>query len=573
MSYMNFSRANCKNCYKCLRYCPVKAIKFENEQAEIIEKRCINCGHCLVVCPQNARKVTSDLALVKEAIAKGKKVVGSIAPSFPGYFLGKEVGFISSLEKLGFYKVEETAIGAEVTTNLYKEYIKSHKRNSYITTCCPSANYLIEKYFPKLISQALPIVSPMIAHGKLIKKFYGEDCFTVFIGPCLTKIVEKEEYNGESPVNAVLTFEEINEWLEDEGIDLEKLNEKRKEEYFLDFGRNYPIHGGILNSIQNLEEVKDYEKISVDGIEECMELFEAMEKGEVENLLVEVSACKGSCIGGPSRIVKDEYFKRLKGVKDYNKRLKEKSLEKVTLNLQELNFTKVLKDKIVYNEEPYSEKLEEIMKTMGKYNIEDELNCGVCGYDTCRNKAKAIYNNMAEPTMCLNHMRSKAESISNLIFENTITCVILLDGDLNIKEINPAGERIFSVRRENIKDKPISILMGDEDFKYVKENNTSIIGKRIAIPQYNVVFMENIVYLPEQDLIMASMMNVIEEEKNRKELIKVKENTLNAAQEVIEKQMRVAQEIASLLGETTAETKIILSKLKKVVEGEEGEIR
>lgn len=573
MSYMNFSRANCKNCYKCLRYCPVKAIKFENEQAEIIEKRCINCGHCLVVCPQNARKVTSDLSLVKEALAKGKKVIGSIAPSFPGYFLGKEVGFIYALEKLGFYKVEETAVGAEITSDLYEEYIKNNERDSYITTCCPSANYLIEKYFPKLISKALPIVSPMIAHGKIIKKIYGQDSFTVFIGPCLTKIVEKEEYNGESPVNAVLTFDEINEWLEGKGIDLEELNKNAKEEYLLNYGRNYPIHGGILDSIQDLQEVKNYEKISVDGIEECMELFEAMEKGEVKNLLVEVSACKGSCIGGPSRIVKDEYFKRLKGVKEYNKKLKEKSLEKVTLNLEGLNFTRVLKDKIVYNEEPYSEKLEEIMKTMGKYNIEDELNCGVCGYDTCRDKAKAIYNNMAEPTMCLNHMRSKAESISNLIFENTITCVILLDGDLNIKEINPAGERIFSVRRENIKDKPISILMVDEDFKYVKENNTSIIGKRIAIPQYNVVFMENIVYLPEQDLIMASMMNVIEEERNRKELIKVKENTLNAAQEVIEKQMRVAQEIASLLGETTAETKIILSKLKKVVEGEEGEIR
>ncbi|MBU5483406.1 4Fe-4S binding protein [Clostridium sp. MSJ-11] len=575
MSHMNFSRANCKNCYKCLRSCPVKAIKFENEQAEIVEKRCINCGHCLVICPQNARKVTSNLEEAKMAIRSGKKVIGSVAPSFPGYFIGKSEGFIHALKKLGFYQVEETAIGAEMTTKLYREYIKNNKRENYITTCCPSVNYLIEKYFPKLIPYALPFVSPMIAHGKIIKENYGKDCFTVFIGPCDTKVVEKEEYKEDKPIDAVITFEEINQWFEEEGIDINMLEEEHGENPYMNWGRSYPIHGGIAKSIEDVKEIEDYETIGVSGIEECIELFKSIERGELNNILIEASACKGSCTGGPSRIVKNEYFKRLKGVKDYIKKRKEIKNNIINLNLEfeGVNFDKPLKDKTVYNEDIGEEAIENIMKSMGKYNLEDELNCGVCGYDTCREKAKAIYNNMAETTMCLHYMRNKAESISNLIFENTVTCIVLLDGELRIKEINPAGERIFSVKRENIKDKPISVLMGDEDFRFVRETGKSIIGKRIAVPQYNVVFIKNIVYLPEQDVIMASMMNIMEEEKNRKELIKVKENTLNAAQEVIEKQMRVAQEIASLLGETTAETKIILTKLKKVVEGEEGEIR
>ena len=301
-----------------------------------------------------------------------------------------------------------------------------------------------------------------------------------------------------------------------------------------------------------------------------------MEKGNLKQVLVEISACKGSCIGGPNRIRdRKEYFERLRGVKDYiEKRESYLKKNKEIIDIPEnIDFHTEFKDKGILNNKPSEEELEKIMRTMGKYSSEDELNCGVCGYDTCREKAKAIYNGMAEVTMCLHYMRSKAENITNVIFENTVTCIILLDGDLRIKEINPAGEEIFLVQGNNLKDKPISVLMGDEDFRYVRETEKSIIGKKIAIPQYNVVFIENIVYLPKQDIIMASMVNIMKEEKNKEELIKVKENTLNAAQEVINKQMRVAQEIASLLGETTAETKIILSKLKKVVEGEEGEIR
>ena len=577
MSHMNFSGANCKNCYKCLRSCPVKAIKFKNEQAEIVEERCISCGHCLAICPQNARNIISDLSQVKKAIADGKRVIGSIAPSFAGFFRGEEGKVIAALKNMGFYEIEETAVGAEIVTELYKDYINKNSKENYITTCCPSANYLIEKYFPKLIPYIIPIVTPMTAHGKVLKNIYGKDSFTVFIGPCVAKKVEADSYSKEKgSIDAVLTFEEIEKWIEEENIDIGDLAEEKLIGRAFKTGRGYPMHGGIINAIGNLANLNSFDKLSVSGMEECIELLESMEKGNLKQVLVEISACKGSCIGGPNRIRdRKGYFERLRGVKDYiEKRESYLKESKEIINIPEdIDFHTEFKDKGILNNKPSEEELEKIMRTMGKYSLEDELNCGVCGYDTCREKAKAIYNGMAEVTMCLHYMRSKAENITNVIFENTATCIILLDGDLRIKEINPAGEEIFLVQGNNLKDKPISVLMGDEDFRYVRETEKSIIGKKIAIPQYNVVFIENIVYLPKQDIIMASMVNIMKEEKNKEELIKVKENTLNAAQEVINKQMRVAQEIASLLGETTAETKIILSKLKKVVEGEEGEIR
>lgn len=577
MSYMNFSRANCKNCYKCLRSCPVKAIKFKNEQAEIVEERCISCGHCLAICPQNARNTSSDLNIVKEAINDGKKVVGSIAPSFAGFFRGREGKLIAALKKLGFYKIGETAVGAEIVTELYKDYINKNNLENYITTCCPSANYLIEKYFPKLIPFVIPVVTPMTAHGKVLKSTYGQDIFTVFIGPCGAKKVEADSYEGEvRPIDAVLTYEEIQKWIEEENILIDELEEESVSSVAFKTGRGYPMNGGIIKAVGELPVLNNFDKISVSGTEECIELLNSIQNGDLKEVLVEISACKGSCIGGPNRIRdRKEYFERLKGVREYISKREAgiKENKEIVDNLEDIDFHTNFKDKSIKNITPSEEEIKKLMKSMGKYSIEDELNCGVCGYDTCREKAKAIYNGMAESTMCLHYMRSKAENITNVIFENTATCVILLDGELRIKEINPAGEEIFLVKGNGVKDKPISMLMGDEDFRYVKETGERIIGKKIAVPQYNAVFIENIVYLPKQDIIMASMVNIMQEERNKEELIKVKENTLNAAQEVIDKQMRVAQEIASLLGETTAETKIILSKLKKVVEGEQGEIR
>lgn len=571
MKYISFTKANCKNCYKCLRSCPVKAIKFKNNQAEIVEDMCIGCSHCLAICPQNARHIVSDLDKVKSAIYSGKKVIASIAPSISGYFDYEENKIISAIKSLGFYSVGETAEGAEIVTKKYEEFIKNNSQNAYITTACPSVIFLIQQYYPDLVKYLMPVVSPMVAHGKILKSIYGEDSYVVFIGPCVSKKIEAEELDDKKIIDAVITIDELKKWIDDSGINLDNLPKLDIEYSNLDLGRIYPINSGIINGLKSTIIENNLTNYTVTGTEDCMEIFSSLSNGDLKNVVIEASSCKNSCIGGPT-MIKSEYgyYRRLNKVKNFvesNSTSCESAFPKLTENL---SFRRNFYAKPIQKRQIDNDKIENILKDMGKYSIEDELNCGVCGYNTCREKAEAIYEGMAEIPMCLHFMRTKAESLSNVIFENSANCIMLLNKELKIIEVNPAFEKNFMVKKDSIKDKFVSILMDESDFLMVLATESDIIGKKVSIPKYNAIFIENIVYLPKQGVILASMFNIIEEENNRNELLMLKENTLNTTQEVIEKQMRVAQEIASLLGETTAETKLALSKLKKLVAKEDG---
>lgn len=564
MNLINFSKANCRNCYKCLRTCPVKAIQFKNEQAGIIEDRCIACGHCLAACPQNARYIKSDIDITRAAIEGKRKVGASVAPSFAGAFDMKDSGqLVTALYKLGFDFVEETAVGAEKITSLYNEYILREKPENIITTCCPSANYLIEKYYPSLVKYMLPFVSPMLAHGKMLKSSYGMDSFVVFIGPCTAKKNEITEFEHEGTIDAALTFEELKEWLDEEKIDLKALEPSDFGTASYQSGRIYPVRGGVLGGIAETSEAF-YEKVSADGIENCMEVFDEIQSGKLHRVCVEANACSGGCLGGPG-MPKNSKSLCLQTIKvrkyaSQNKRISADFSGKIDTSI---NFSKLFTDKSVPRKKASEDEISRILKTMGKFEPGDELNCGVCGYNTCREKAEAIYEGMAEVTMCLHYMRTRAESLTNIIFGNSPNIIIILDTDMIVKEFNPAAETAFGITAGEIDGKPISMVIDDKSFLSVKETGKDIIGEKVSL-KCGRIFLQNVLYLKKQNVILVIMNDITLDEQHKQELRKVKENTLNAAQEVIDKQMRVAQEIASLLGETTAETKVILTKLKKL---------
>ena len=299
MKVIDFHDANCKHCYKCVRNCRVKAISVKNEQAHIVREACIHCGLCLEVCPQNAKTFASDLDRVKRFLRTGTHTVISIAPSFMGVLPYEKPGqIVHALLKLGFAEVRETAEGAALITKEYQKLLEEGEMENIITTCCPSMNDLIEKYHPSLTKYMAPVVSPMIAHGRLIKKMYGEDTKVVFLGPCIAK---KEEAIGDQRVtgaiDAILTFEELLDWLKAEGIDIMKCEDKPVANPAVNVNRAYPVSGGVIRSILAEEEEKDpYHKIYVDGIDACIELLESMEKGELEHCFVEVNICQGGCI-------------------------------------------------------------------------------------------------------------------------------------------------------------------------------------------------------------------------------------------------------------------------------------
>lgn len=566
MNFINFSKEKCNDCYKCIRTCSTKAISVLGDREEIDQDRCISCGECYVICEKDALSIKDKVEEVKKAIAANKKVVVSLAPSFPGAFSfesGEQM--VAALKKLGFSAVEETAIGADLVISTYEEYAKASNLDNLISTCCPSSNYLIEKYYPELIKYMIPIASPMIAHGKLLRKKYGPNVHVVFIGPCIAKKVEATEYEG--VIDSVLTFVELKQWFENKNIKLHEMPLKPFDGRASHIGQEIP-RGIILSG----GKTKKYEKMIVSGVERCKEILESLKKGDIKGIFLEVLSCAGGCIDGTG-MPKDctNYYVRSKRVKDYikNSDLPAKECEKNNFSPKELS--KSLPVKQVHQHKYMEEEVYEVLKSMGKMKKEDLLNCNACGYGTCKELAESIIRGTSHVNMCLPFMRKKAESLKNVIFDNSPNLIFMLGFDLTVKEFNPSSEKIFKIKAQDVKGKRIAKIIPEDIFKQVLETKISVIGKRIEYSKYGVILIANIIYLEKESILLVIMFDVTSAERNKKELIRVKENTLNVAQDVIDKQMRVAQEIAGLLGETTAETKVALTRLKNIVIEERGD--
>ncbi len=574
VDFINFLRERCNNCHKCLRVCASKSISILEEYAEIIDERCISCGKCHVVCQNQALHIDNNVDKVKNAIKRNKKIIASIAPSYAGAFeMENESQIVTALKLLGFDIVEEAVIGTSIVVDYYKKYVKEGVYENIITTNCPSANYMIEKYYPSFIKYMVPIVSPMIAHGKLLKHKYGMDSHVVFIGPCIARKVEANEFQHKGIVDSVLTFQELDEWFREVGIEFKNLESQEFDN--ISYKRSsFPLEGIILTD--DLEaSSKQYEMIRVMGSDRCKSILDYIEKENVSGVCVELNICEEGCINGTG-MPKDHtsYYTREKRVNRYLD--KKRSYTNINIEIENVNksidFSKLFVNKKVNRMKASEKDIQEILKKMGKYKPEDELNCDACGYITCKEKAESIFEGTSEVNMCLPFMRGKAESLKNVIFDNSPNAIFLLDNELYVKEFNTSSERIFRIKADSIKGKPISKIINDEEFSRVMLTKESLIGHKIVYPQYGVVIIANILYLEKQNVIMAIMTDITLAEKNKEELERVKEKTLDAAQEVIDKQMRVAQEIASLLGETTAETKVILTKLKAIALGEVGDI-
>lgn len=571
MQIMNFSSANCKNCYKCVRTCVVKAIEVKNDQAQIVEDRCVACGQCLVVCPQNARNILSHIDDVREKINQGENVVATVAPAYRGFY--EESGkMISGLYKLGFSSVQETSIGAELVSREYERIILNTNQREIITSCCPSVIMMIERYYPELIPDVLPVVSPMVAHGKVIKAL-DPNSYVVFIGPCFSKTAESMAEGNIGVIDSVLTFDEINQWFERENIDYTKLKESEPDKCGSLRGNRYPLVGGIINGIRTVLDEKKIDVIRAHTMANCKTILEEVKSGNLHNVCIELSACNESCLGGPGGIANSgNPYIRLQTLQRYVKGIE----KNINTPQEEIEFPKInIKRTFInkkFNEDiPTQEELMQILQKMGKYDVSDELNCSACGYNTCRDKAVAVYQGMSQVQMCLPNMRNKAERMSNKIFAHSPNAIVVLDSNLIIEEINPAAQEIFGYTSDAAKGEKFNIIMDDTDFKEAIERKCSSFKEKISYPQYNYIAYRNIVYLEKQNALLLIFTGITEEEKRKKELTGLKQEMMAVTQKIIDKQMRTVQEIASLLGESTGETKVAFTKLKKVLE-EEGEV-
>ncbi len=558
MECLTLKKSNCKNCYKCIRHCPVKSIRFSGNQAYIIGNECIMCGQCFVVCPQDAKQIVDETEKVRVLLQSDAPVIVSLAPSFIANYEG--VGIESmrkALKKLGFFDAEETAIGATIVKNEYESMINEEDRDIIITSCCHSVNLLIQKYFPAELPYLADVLSPMQAHCRDIKRRYP-DAKTVFIGPCVAKKDEAQYYEG--IVDAVLTFDELTAWLKAENIELESDAFEKNEH---SRARFFPTTGGILKTFT--EENPNYTYMAIDGTENCMAALKDIESGKIHRCVIEMSACVGSCIGGPvmekfhrSPIKDYAAVARFAGEKDFEVEKPER------IDIQK-TFTAIVR-KIPH---PSEEEIRDALRQMGKTKPSDELNCGSCGYDTCREKAIAICQGKAEVSMCLPYLKDKAESFSDTIVRNTPNGLIVLNEKLEVQQINRAALKILNLRlASDILGDQVVRVMEPGDFVSVLSKGVPIHNKRVYLAEYEKYVEETIVYDTEYRLLICILRDVTEEETQREKKESISRQTVEIADRDVDNQMRIVQEIASLLGETAAETKIALSKLKESISDE-----
>ena len=554
---LTLKKSNCTNCYKCIRYCPVKAIRFSGNQAHIIGNECILCGRCFVVCPQNAKEIVDETEKVRVLLQSGDPVIVSLAPSFVANYNGAGIGALrKALKALGFADVEETAIGATIVKKEYERMLREEERDIIITSCCHSINLLIQKYFPAELEYLADVMSPMQAHCKDIKSRYP-NAKTVFIGPCVAKKDEAEHYSG--IVDAVLTFEELTKWLEEAHIEIENIPDSEEDSR----ARLFPTTGGILKTME--PDINGYTYLALDGVTDCMDALKDIENGKIHKCFIEMSACEGSCIGGP---VMEKYHPS--PVQDYLAVTKFAGKNDFAVDQPA---PMELKKQFTYIEQrltaPSETEISNILRQMGKFKPSQELNCGSCGYNTCREKAIAIAHGKSEISMCLPYLKDKAESFSDAIVENTPNGLIVLNDDLEVQQINNAARRIMNIRSaaDVLGDQVVRIL-DPTVFMRVKQTGRGVRDERVYLAEYKRYVEQTIVYDQDNRLIICIMRDVTDEETQREKKENISRKTVEVADRVVEKQMRIVQEIASLLGETAAETKIALAKLKESITDE-----
>lgn len=561
MNLIRLDKSLCDHCLKCLRGCPTKAIKFSNNERTILDNKCIQCGLCQSMCPQQALSVTDQFAVIQEAIRGERKTVVSLAPSYVSSFAAQNLNsIVTALKKLGFDIVEETSVGAQLVFDQYEKMLHTCKTPNIITTCCPSVTYLIESHYPELIGSMLEVVSPMVAHGKDIKRRYGADAFVVFIGPCLSKITEAGESGG--AVDAVMTFTQLLSWLDDSGIRLDEEPPSKFDYYGTMTGKMFPLGCRIEN--------ETYRYLHVDGIENCQSILDDMRNGLVTGFSLEMNICTGSCVNGPEipRAIKEShYLKRRRMQARLEGFPPEFSAD--TIAPRELDLSRTFHRRDIHISQPTEAELQAILRKMRKYSVKDQLNCGACGYNTCIEKAIAVHNGFSEFDDCLAYLREIAEEEHSRLIANSPNGICVLDEDNIVLLTNPKFDELFN-RDGGISavGVPIDFMIESTAFSDIlkeKKNKKSAIVK-IATPDRH--FLVNFIYDENKMQTTVFFMDISMYEKSKEDLERLKKDTLEKTNEVIDKQMRVVQEIAGLLGETTAETRMSLNGLQQLIRGE-----
>lgn len=564
MWILKFKPVDCKNCYKCVRNCPVKAIRVKNHQAQIMQDACILCEKCTIVCPQHAKAEKNDVPSLKRMIAEGRELVASINPAYIAkYGPGSFPSIRKALLDLGFSDVREAAEGAYLVKREYERLLKEETYDVMISSTCPSIVRLIKIHYPELMDSLLPVLSPMQAHGKYLKE-KNRECTLVYISPCISPIAELNEQIND--VSYVISFDELDDWLSENQMVIEDTQENIEPR----LSRMRALGGGI---IRILRKNPKYRYLNVEGIDNCIRVLKELKEGNIHHCFLELNACEGGCIGGPS-FQTDRKVCRIQGQLD---------LEKASIsdfsNLEackdfdipdKIDMSRNIIGRVIEEREPTEEELHEILVKMGKTSPSKELNCGACGYNTCREKAIAIFQNKAEVSMCMPYMREREASYANKIINSMPGMLVTVNTDLNVIQLNKAAMDLFDIRRKkSIIGRPVSELMDDYAFVNMLAYGKTFSQDQIFVEEFKVYLDRVLTYDKSNGLIICIMKNVTKEIAQQQELQRTRIVAARMADKLADEQLRIVHQIAELLGETAADTKVAVENLKETILAEQ----
>lgn len=556
MQILEFKPANCKNCYKCLRECPVKAIKITDSGAEIIDEFCILCGKCTRVCDQEAQLVHSSIENVKSLLKEGN-VIASVAPSFISNFdVTSFAAFKEGLIKLGFKDVFETAEGAKLVTEEYVKLIETKKYKNLISTACPAVVSYVRRNYHNAIKYLTPVDSPMGAHAKLIHKEF-ENIKLVFIGPCIAKKKEAlmiNEANNSVLIDDVLTFEELDKMLNEKKIEFAKNLVDDKDN---NLARYYAINRGVVKSFASFD--KNYEYISVDGMDNISKVLDNID--DLEGVFFEMNACEFACVNGPSGTKYNKaVIKSVEKVRKYTRNRigdVKKKVEYPTLDL-----TNKIEPIQTSKKIPTEEEIKAILAKIHKFKKEDELNCQACGFRTCRDKAIAYYNGLSDIYNCVPYMQAVAEKMNEEVIYYSPLGVITFDDKQNIININKVAKELFDIKNSETNLGYFRDYLPLDDLSLAFINNKNVIEKQSYIPKTNRYISFSLIFVKEHNMSFCLIKDVTTDVLFKQQKMENRIRLVETTNQVIDKQMRTVQEIASLLGEVTAETKVALIHLR-----------
>ena len=548
---LGLKKTNCKSCHKCIRNCAVKSIRFTAGQAHIVEDECILCGRCFAVCPQDAKVIASDMEKVRIMLQTGT-VYASIAPSFAASYPGVGIDALEdALKKLGFAGAEETAVGATIVKKEYERILDEEKPNILVSSCCSSINLMLRKYYPEALFTLAPVITPMQAHCRDIKRRHPE-AKTVFIGPCISK---KSEAAEEDAVDAVLMFDEFNRWLREEGIELSRREDIRKGGR----ARVFPTAGGI---IETMDKNPEYTYVAVDGVKKCMDVLDEIKEGRLHNCFIEMSACEGSCADGP-------ILDKMKNTPAQNYLQVVRYAEKEDFAVEKYakeDIAAVYEPSELEAEQPSEAEIKAMLLKMNKLSKEDELNCGSCGYCTCREKAIAIIQGKAEISMCLPYMLSQMENLSDSVVANFPDAILVLNDELEIQKINPKAKKILRIRDESdVMGEHIGRLLDPEPFEMVMLKKKDLMYEQLYLAEYECYVEQTIIYNREGHQFICILCDITADMALKEKKLANQNQAFEIANDMAKKQLKIVQSIASLLGETTADTLIALEHLKETI--------